>query len=54
VGLIVAGVFAFALVYLSLDWPLINDGPLMHYVAWLMHQGAVPYRDIFDMNFPGT
>src|SRR5262250_2932102 len=25
----------------------------MHYVAWLMTQGAVPYRDVFDMNMPG-
>ena len=31
-----------------------HDAPLMHYVAWLMTQGAVPYRDIFDMNFPGV
>lgn len=54
VGLVLASIFAFTLACLSLDWPLINDGPLMHYVAWLMHQGAVPYRDIFDMNFPGT
>ncbi len=38
----------------SLDWPLIHDAPLMHYVAWLMTQGAVPYRDVFDMNFPGV
>jgi len=26
----------------------------MHYVAWLMTQGAVPYRDVFDMNMPGV
>lgn len=26
----------------------------MHYVAWLISQGATPYVDIFDMNFPGT
>src|SRR5215813_14268257 len=26
----------------------------MHYVAWLMAQGAVPYRDVFDMNVPGV
>jgi hypothetical protein len=25
----------------------------MHYVAWLIAQGAVPYRDVFDMNMPG-
>jgi hypothetical protein len=33
---------------------LIHDVPLMHYVAWLIAQGAVPYRDVFDMNVPGV
>jgi hypothetical protein len=28
---------------------------LMHYVAWRIGEGgAVPYRDLFDMNFPGV
>src|SRR5262249_62428749 len=26
----------------------------MHYVAWRLTDGAVPYRDLFDMNFPGV
>ena len=26
----------------------------MHYVAWLVSQGTVPYRDVFDMNVPGV
>jgi len=38
----------------SLHWPLIHDAPLFHYVAWLLGQGLVPYRDIFDMNLPGV
>ena len=38
----------------SWGWPLIHDAPLMHYVAWLIAQGAVPYRDVFDMNVPGV
>ncbi len=38
----------------SWSWPLIHDAPLMHYVAWLVAQGAVPYRDVFDMNVPGV
>ena len=38
----------------SLGWPLIHDAPIMHYVAWLVAQGAVPYRDVFDMNMPGV
>jgi hypothetical protein len=38
----------------SWSWPLIHDAPLMHYVAWLIAQGAVPYLDVFDMNMPGV
>jgi 4-amino-4-deoxy-L-arabinose transferase-like glycosyltransferase len=38
----------------SWSWPLIHDAPIMHYVAWLVSQGAVPYRDVFDMNVPGV
>jgi len=38
----------------SWSWPLIHDAPIMHYVAWLVAQGVVPYRDIFDMNVPGV
>jgi len=42
------------LVWASRAWPLIHDAPLMHYIAWLIAQGAVPYRDAFDMNLPGA
>jgi hypothetical protein len=42
------------LAWRSLDWPLVHDAPLMHYVAWRIAGGAVPYRDVFDMNFPGV
>lgn len=38
----------------SLSWPFILDASFLHYIAWLITQGAVPYRDIFDMNLPGT
>jgi hypothetical protein len=38
----------------SWSWPLIHDAPIMHYVAWLVAQGALPYRDVFDMNVPGV
>jgi hypothetical protein len=38
----------------SRHWPLIHDAPLMHYVAWRIGEGAVPYRDLFDMNAPGV
>jgi len=49
-----AGAFAAWLAWRSLPWPLIHDAPLMHYVAWRIADGAVPYRDLFDMNQPGT
>jgi hypothetical protein len=42
------------LLWRSRGWPLVHDAPLMHYVAWLIADGAAPYRDVFDMNFPGT
>jgi hypothetical protein len=42
------------LIWASRGWPLIHDAPLMHYIAWLIAQGGVPYRDAFDMNLPGV
>jgi hypothetical protein len=42
------------LLWWSMTWPLVHDAPLMHYVAWRILQGDVPYRDLFDMNFPGV
>ena len=38
----------------SLHWPLVGDASLMHYVVFLERQGLVPYRDIIDINMPGT
>ncbi|HLJ57164.1 MAG TPA: glycosyltransferase family 39 protein [Chthonomonadaceae bacterium] len=38
----------------SLQWPLVHDGPIMHYVAWRISNSAVPYRDVYDMNLPGV
>lgn len=40
--------------WLSRGWPLAHDAPIMHYVAWRILDGATPYRDLFDMNFPGV
>jgi hypothetical protein len=55
VGLAAAlAVVAIRLAWLSRGWPLIHDAPLMHYVAWLIDRGVVPYRDVFDMNAPGV
>lgn len=39
----------------SLDWPLGYDTSFMHYVAYLINEhGFVPYRDIFEVNMPGS
>jgi hypothetical protein len=54
---LISAVSALLLAYLiwaSRAWPLIHDAPLMHYIAWLIAQGGVPYRDAFDMNLPGV
>ncbi|MBI3028343.1 MAG: hypothetical protein HYY64_02375 [Candidatus Rokubacteria bacterium] len=55
-GLLLGGLSALTLflAWRSLGWPLIHDAPLMHYVAWRIGEGAVPYRDLFDMNFPAA
>ena len=51
---IILAVTFIILMVMSLDWPLIWDVPIFHYIGWLMSIGKVPYKDIFDMNFPGT
>jgi hypothetical protein len=40
---------------LTLRWRMVHDSPLLLYVSFLMDRHeAVPYRDVFDMNMPGT
>jgi hypothetical protein len=51
---VVFAVVAARLLWLSRGWPLVHDAPLMHYLAWRIAGGAVPYRDLFDMNVPGA
>ena len=56
-GALVVGAFGIlvaALLVLSLPWPLIQDAPVMHYIAWRIGQGDVPYRDLYDINQPGV
>src|SRR5215831_2223916 len=55
-ALVVLGLAALtgALAWRSRGWPFIHDAPLMHYIAWRIVEGAVPYRDLFDMNSPGV
>jgi hypothetical protein len=53
-GVVLVGLAALRLLWLSRGWPLVHDAPLMHYIAWRIQEGAAPYRDVFDMNFPGV
>jgi hypothetical protein len=47
-----AAVFFF--VYRSIGWDWQWDTSVMHYVNFLMDHGKAPYRDIIDMNMPGS
>jgi hypothetical protein len=40
------------LLWRSLDWPLVGDAAIFHFIAGQMQMGAVPYRDIIDINMP--
>ncbi|MET0849843.1 MAG: glycosyltransferase family 39 protein [Candidatus Rokuibacteriota bacterium] len=53
-GCAAAAALTLHLVWQSRSWPLFHDAPLMHYIAWLIERGGVPYRDAFDMNLPGV
>lgn len=59
--LFLRGMLACAAVALALEaagsmrWRMEHDAPLMHYVAFAMTElGEIPYRDLFEMNMPGT
>jgi hypothetical protein len=38
----------------SWHWPLVGDASLIHYIALLIERGWSPYRDLGDMNMPGS
>jgi hypothetical protein len=42
------------LIWRSLDWRLTGDAAIFHFIAAQMKLGAVPYRDIIDLNMPLT
>jgi hypothetical protein len=57
------GTFAIALtlifcflvfVFRSLHWPWLNDAGYFHYIAFLINHGLAPYREIIDVNTPGS
>jgi hypothetical protein len=42
-------------VWLTLEWRMDQDSPLLYYVAFVIDKhGFVPYRDIFETSMPGT
>lgn len=42
-------------VVLGLQWRLLGDAPLLHYIAWLANEhDYVVYRDVFETSMPGT
>ena len=38
----------------SLRWPLVGDATLLHYCVLMLRQGYAPYRQLIDINLPGT
>jgi hypothetical protein len=50
-------VLALSVIYFviaTVHWPLVGDASLIHYICFLMDHGMVPYRDLGDMNMPGS
>ncbi len=39
---------------ISWHWPLVGDAPLLHYIVFLTQYGLTPYRNVIDLNLPGT
>ena len=40
--------------YQSIHWRLVWDPAIMHYATFLMDHGMAPYRDILDVDLPGS
>jgi hypothetical protein len=38
----------------TIHWPLVGDASLIHYICFMMDHGMAPYRDLGDMNMPGS
>jgi hypothetical protein len=38
----------------SWRWPLVGDASLIHYIGFLIERGWAPYRQLGDMNMPGS
>ncbi len=55
-GVMAAALLGTVLRYLQLSWrwPLVGDATLFHYCILLLQRGFAPYRQIVDINLPGT
>ena len=54
---LVAGSLAIStllLILWSRHWPLVGDAALIHYIGFLIERGWAPYRQLGDMNMPGS
>lgn len=38
----------------TIHWPLVGDPAITHYVAFLLAHGMAPYRQVTDINLPGS
>jgi hypothetical protein len=54
VGLAAAAASCGRAVVAAWHWPLVGDAALMRYVVFLLHGGMAPYRQIVDVNLPGS
>ena len=43
-----------AFVASSWSWPLVGDATLLHYCVFQLQHGSHPYRQLIDINLPGT
>lgn len=51
----VLALYFVAQIIYSLDWPMLHDTPVLHYIAFLIAEhDFVPYRDIFEISLPFT
>lgn len=50
----VLAIAAVILVLVTYRWPLVGDPQVFHFGHFLMENGFAPYRDIPDINVPGT
>jgi hypothetical protein len=53
IALILTACFLF-FVLKSLDWRWMSDSQIFHYAILLMERGMSPYRQIIDINWPGS